>query len=55
VGFSFSPMKHLAINLEYNRSSFDVKTANDVALVGTVKLKSNVDLNVLKLGVAYNF
>lgn len=61
LGFAYHPTKELAINLEYNNSSFDIKSKTNVALMGfanssnSVTLKSNVNLNVIKLGVSYNF
>ncbi|NBX53107.1 MAG: porin family protein [Proteobacteria bacterium] len=55
LGFAYHPTKELAINLEYNNSSFDIKSKTNVALINFVKLKSNVNLNVIKLGVSYNF
>ncbi|MBL6664801.1 MAG: porin family protein [Rickettsiales bacterium] len=55
IGFSYSPVDSISVNLEYNRSSFDIKTKTDIALVGDVKLKTENDLNVIKLGVSYKF
>lgn len=55
LGFNFYPIKNMSISLEYNRSSIDVESLNDVALAGTAALESTVDIDIIKLGFGYKF
>lgn len=50
-GLVFYPVNSMSINLEYNRSSIDLKSGGNVA--PTLKAKANLD--VIKFGVAYHF
>ncbi len=55
AGVSYEVSDKFNITLEYNRSSFDVTTEKDVALVGNVKLKTETQISTVSLGAAYRF
>jgi opacity protein-like surface antigen len=55
LGLSFAATNNVLVNLEYNRSSFDLASGGNVALVGNTTLKAKTTLDVLTLGVAYKF
>ncbi len=55
LGFSFAATENILVNLEYNRSSYDLKSGGNVALIGNTTLKAKTNLDVVTLGVAYKF
>lgn len=54
LGFSYQPVKHLAINLEYNKFQ-NMKIASERATFNGGRIRADVELEIVKLGVAYNF
>lgn len=54
LGFSYQPIKHLAISLEYNKFQ-NLKITSERATFNGGSIKADVELEIVKLGVAYNF
>jgi opacity protein-like surface antigen len=54
LGFSYQPVKHLAINLEYNKFQ-NLKITSERATFNSGRIKADVELEIVKLGLAYNF
>lgn len=55
LGLSFAATDKVVVNLEYNRSSINLVSGGNVALIGNTTLKAKTNLDLIKLGVAYKF
>ena len=54
LGVSYQPMKNWVMSLEYNKYQ-DLKLTSAQATLNEGKIKANVEVEVVKLGLAYNF
>jgi opacity protein-like surface antigen len=54
LGFSYQPVKNIAVNLEYNRIP-NLQITSGAATFNNGKIRSDIDVNMVKLGLAYNF
>ncbi len=56
LGFAFSPIDKISINLEYNRlSKLRIKSVSGATILNHGTIVANTNVDVFKVGLSYNF